>query len=150
MYGINYNILRFFTVYSENQPDTNEGGLMIAKFARLAKEGEPLTVHGDGEYRRDYIHISDVARAVVASMESKVKSEIFNVGTGTNVSVNEVVDILRTYVPDLVVENIDNPKGYAKETLADISKANKLLGWKPRVDIHSGIKQTYDRLFDVD
>lgn len=147
MYGLNYNILRFFTVYSEHQPDTNEGGLMIAKFARLAKEGEPLTVHGDGEYRRDFVHISDVARAVVASMESKVKSEIFNVGTGTNVSVNEVVDILRKFVPDLVVENMDNPKGYAKETLADISKANKLLGWKPKVSIIDGIQDTYERLF---
>jgi len=147
MYGLNYNILRFFTVYSENQPDTNEGGLMIAKFARLAKEGEPLTVHGDGEYRRDFIHISDVSRAVVASMESKVKSEIFNVGTGTNVSVNEVVDILRRFVPDLVVAKVDNPKGYAKETLADISKANKLLGWKPKVEIKSGIEDTYKNIF---
>ena len=50
---------------------------MIGKFARLAKEGKPLTVHGDGGYLRDYIHVSDVAKAVVCAIESKVKNETF-------------------------------------------------------------------------
>jgi nucleoside-diphosphate-sugar epimerase len=143
MFDLNYNILRFFTVYSENQPDTNEGGLMIAKFHRLAKEDEPLTVHGDGEYKRDYVHVSDVARACIASMESKVKSEIFNVGTGTNISVNAVVDILKETYPDLSTVHVDEPKGYAKETLADVSKIHKLLGWKHEIDIADGIRDTY-------
>ena len=146
MFDVNYNVLRFFTVYGPEQPGCDDKGLMIAKFARLAHDGEPLTVHGDGEFKRDYIHVSDVARGIIASMESRVKSEVFNLGTGTNISVNSVVDILRETVPDLVVENVEKPKGYAQETLADISKAKKLLGWEPQVKQVDGIRDYYESI----
>jgi len=117
---------------------------MISRFYRMANENTPLTVHGDGEYRRDYIHVSDIARACITSMESKVKSEIFNVGTGENVSVNQVVEILREFFPNLEIENQENPKGYATETLADISKAKKLIGWSPSISIENGIRELYN------
>ena len=146
MFGLNYNILRFFTVYSENQPNSNTGGLMIGKFARLTKENKPLTIHGDGEYKRDYIHISDVAKACIASVESRVKNEIFNVGTGTNISVNDVVEIIKEFRPDVQVINEENPRGYAKDTLADISKAKKLLGWAPEINQKQGITNTFAKL----
>ena len=146
MFDLNYNILRFFTVYGPEQPGCDDKGLMIAKFGRLAREGKSVTVHGDGEFKRDYIHVSDVAKGVIASMESKVKSEIFNIGTGTNISVNGVVDILHETFPDVVVENVDKPKGYANETLADISKAKKLLGWEPKINQIDGIKEYYSSL----
>lgn len=145
MFNLNYNILRFFTVYGDEQPDDDNKGLMISKFYRLAAEGKPLTVHGDGQYKRDYIHVSDVAAACIASMESRVKSEIFNVGTGENISVNDVIDILKEFFPELTVENEEKPKGYASETLADISKAKKLLGWKPQINIQDGIRGLYSK-----
>lgn len=148
MFNLEYNILRFFTVYGPEQPGCDDKGLMIAKFGRLASEGKPLTVHGDGEMRRDYIHVTDVAAAIIASIESRVKSEIFNVGTGNNISVNAIVDILRDFVPDLTVENMDAPKGYAKETLADASKAKKLLGWAATVDQPTGIREYYGSIFN--
>ena len=144
MFDLNYNVLRFFTVYGPEQPGCDDKGLMIAKFLRLAKEGQPLTVHGDGEYKRDYIHVSDIAGGIIASMESKVRNEVFNLGTGTNISVNSVVDLLRTVYPGLTVELCDKPKGYASETLADISKAKKLLGWEPKVNQVSGITAYYE------
>ena len=147
MFGLNYNILRFFTVYSENQPNTNTGGLMIGKFARLAKEGEPLTIHGDGEFKRDYIHVTDVARALIASIESKVKNDTFNVGTGKSVSVNTVVEVLKTFVPDLTTINVEKPRGYAPETLADISKTKNLLNWSPKISILPGLSMTFEEIF---
>jgi nucleoside-diphosphate-sugar epimerase len=147
MFNLDYTILRFFTVYGPEQPGCDDKGLMIAKFARLAREGKPLTVHGDGELRRDYIHVSDVAAAIVAAVETRVKSEIFNVGTGNNISVNSVVDILREFVPDVQVENVDVLQGYAKETLADISKAKKLLGWSPKISQVDGITDYYSSIF---
>jgi nucleoside-diphosphate-sugar epimerase len=143
MFNLNYNILRFFTVYGDEQPSDDNKGLMIAKFYRLAEEGNPLTVHGDGSFRRDYIHVSDVAKACIASMESRVKSEVFNIGTGKNVSVNDVIDILREFFPEVQVELEPKPKGYAPETLADISKAKKLLGWKPEIIVEDGIRNLY-------
>tara|TARA_B110000495_G_scaffold163117_1_gene148246 strand:- start:641 stop:1051 length:411 start_codon:yes stop_codon:yes gene_type:complete len=134
-------------VYSENQPNSNDGGLMIGKFARLAKEGKVLPIHGDGEFKRDYIHVSDVASALIASIESKVKNDTFNVGTGSNISVNAVVDVLRTFAPTLTSINIEKPKGYAPETLADISKTKNLLGWSPKIEIEKGLADTFRELF---
>lgn len=146
MFDLNYNILRFFTVYSVNQPSDNEGGLMIGKFARLAKEDKALTIHGDGHFKRDYIHVNDVVSGIITSLESKVKNEIFNLGSGENISVNEVVDIIREFKPDVKTVNLNQPRGYAIDTLADISKARKLLGWAPEVNQREGIKATFKEI----
>jgi len=143
IFNLNYNILRFFTVYSENQPTS----LLFGKFAQMVKEDKPVTIHGDGEMRRDYIHVSDVASACIASMESKVKNDTFNVGTGTNVSVNEVVDVLKTFAPNLTAINIDKPKGYAPHTLADISKSKNLLNWSPKIEIQEGLVDMFGEIF---
>ena len=143
MFDLNYNIMRFFTVYSENQPTS----LMFGKFAELVKNGKPVTIHGDGEMRRDYIHVSDVASALIASIESKVKNDTFNVGTGNNISVNAVVDILREYAPDLEAINVEKPKGYAPETLADISKTKNLLHWSPNTLIVPGLNEMFKQEF---
>jgi nucleoside-diphosphate-sugar epimerase len=120
---------------------------MFGKFAQLIKEGKPVTIHGDGEFKRDYIHVSDVARACIASMESKVKNDTFNVGTGNNISVNAVVDILKKHRPDLEAINIDKPKGYAPETLADISKTKNLLNWSPETLIVPGLNTMFEKIF---
>ena len=120
-------------------------GLMIGKFARLAKEVKALTVHGR-KFKRDYIHVTDVAKACIASIESRVKNEIFNVGTGTNISVNDVVKIIKEFKPDVQVINEENPRGYARDTLADISKAKKLLGWSPKINQKEGIELTFRKL----
>jgi nucleoside-diphosphate-sugar epimerase len=143
IFNLNYNILRFFTVYSENQPTS----LLFGKFAQMVKEDKPVTIHGDGEMRRDYIHVSDVASACIASMESKVKNDTFNVGTGTNVSVNEVVDVLKKFAPNLTAINIDKPKGYAPHTLADIGKSKNLLNWSPKVEIQEGLVDMFEEIF---
>jgi len=143
MFGLNYNILRFFTVYSENQPTS----LLFGKFAQMVKDGKPVTIHGDGEFKRDYIHVSDVAKACIASMESKVKNDTFNVGTGNSISVNAVVEILRKYAPDLEAINVDKPRGYAPETLADISKTKNLLHWSPEIKIVPGLNAMFEEIF---
>tara|TARA_B110000263_G_scaffold46265_1_gene38388 strand:+ start:28 stop:426 length:399 start_codon:yes stop_codon:yes gene_type:complete len=130
-------------VYSENQPTS----LLFGKFAQMVKNGEPVTIHGDGEYRRDYIHVSDVASACIASMESKVKNDTFNVGTGNNISVNEVVDILKKYAPKFTAVNVDKPRGYAPETLADISKTKNLLNWSPKIKIEEGLADMFEAIF---
>jgi len=67
-------------------------------------------------------------------------------GTGTNISVNSVVDILRETHPEVIVEYVDKPRGYANETLADISKAKKLLGWEPKILQAEGIRDYYNSL----
>lgn len=145
IFNLNYNILRFFTVYSENQPTS----LLFGKFAQMVKDGKPVTIHGDGEFKRDYIHVSDVAKACIASMESKVKNDTFNVGTGNSISVNAVVEILRKHAPDLEAINVEKPRGYAPETLADISKTKNLLHWSPEIKIVPGLNAMFEEIFKI-
>ena len=87
------------------------------------------------------------ASALIASIESKVKNDTFNVGTGNNISVNAVVDILREYAPDLEAVNVEKPKGYAPETLADISKTKNLLHWSPNTLIVPGLNEMFKQIF---
>ena len=91
--------------------------------------------------------MSDVALACIASMESKVKNDTFNVGTGNNISVNEVVDILKKYAPKFTAVNVDKPRGYAPETLADISKTKNLLNWSPKIKIEEGLADMFEAIF---
>ncbi len=113
----------------------------------MVKDGKPVTIHGDGEFKRDYIHVSDVALACIASMESKVKNDTFNVGTGNNISVNAVVEILRKHAPKFTAVNVDKPRGYAPETLADIGKTKNLLNWSPKIKIDEGLADMFDAIF---
>jgi UDP-glucose 4-epimerase len=104
-------------------------------FAKQLLEGKPMTITGDGEQRRDFTYVGDVARANILAMESKNvgKGEVINIGNGENRSVNQLADLMggpRVYI-DPVIE--------PRETLADNTKARKLLGWEPSTTIEDWI-----------
>ena len=98
----------------------------------------PLTITWDGEQKRDYINVNDVARANYAAAITKLenKFEIFNIGSGENHPVNEIANIVggpKTFIP--------KREGEARITLAEISKAKKLLNWIPEVKFKEGIQE---------
>tara|TARA_Y100001972_G_scaffold93215_1_gene114267 strand:- start:557 stop:877 length:321 start_codon:yes stop_codon:yes gene_type:complete len=103
----------------------------------MKKEGQPLTIFGDGEQRRDFIHVSDVvnANAVVTFEELDNWGEVYNIGYGENWSVNEIANAISD---DQV--HLSAKPGEMKETLADIRKAKAELTWKPKVNILDWIK----------
>jgi UDP-glucose 4-epimerase len=137
LYGLETIVLRYFNVYGERQPTKGQYSPVTGVFLRQFKQGEPLTIVGDGTQRRDFIHVSDVVGAnILASSVSLSSSEtvkygdVFNIGLGENYSVKEIAD--------MISENqifIDQRKGEAKETLADIHRAKQYLGWKPKVKL---------------
>ena len=96
-----------------------------------------MTVVGDGKARRDYTHVSDVVRAnILASKEDfKCNGEIINIGTGINYSILDLVKMMGGSY-----KHIATRKGEAKETLADISKAKKILNWEPKIKLEKWIK----------
>ena len=102
----------------------------------MKDEGKKLTVVGDGLSRRDYTHVADVVNANILAMENDKACgcEVFNIGTGTNFSVLELADMIGGDI-----EHIPPRKGEAKETLADFSKAKKILGWTPKVNLKEWI-----------
>jgi UDP-glucose 4-epimerase len=136
-YGVPTASLRYFTVYGPRQrPD-----MATHLFVRAILDGEEITVYGDGEQTRDFTFVDDIVEANVLAAMSGSRGEVFNVGGGTRISVNELIEIMENVTRRrAVVKYIEKQKGDVKDTLADADKIGKL-GWKPRVGIEEGVRR---------
>jgi UDP-glucose 4-epimerase len=147
LYGINVTIVRYFNVYGPAQDWRRVIPPVMSSFIIRMLRGERPVIYGTGEKRRDFIYVDDVNDLHVLILEDdRSEGKVFNIGSGANLSVNEVYqlieEILKTglrpvYKPDL--------PGEAEITLADIT-ASKGLGWEPRVDIGEGLIRTIEYL----
>jgi len=95
-----------------------------------------LEIHGDGSQRRDFVHVRDVVTANIAAFQSSLRGETFNVGSGENISVQELADMIS---PRQI--HTQARKGDAAITLADISRIKSMLGWTPQVSFAEGLKE---------
>jgi nucleoside-diphosphate-sugar epimerase len=127
--------LRYFNVYGSRQPAVGAYALVLGIFLDQRRRGEPLTVHGDGSQRRDFIHVSDVVEANLAAYASDVEGTVLNVGSGTNISIQEIANLISLHQVHLARRT-----GDAEVTLADISRIKNLLGWKPKMSFTEGLK----------
>jgi UDP-glucose 4-epimerase len=136
IYGLSTVTLRYFNVYGPKMDPDGPYALAIGRFLKLKKEGQPLTIVGDGEQTRDFTHVSDVVRANLLAAESAQvgKGESINIGSGRNVSVNELARMIGG-------ETVHVPaRKEARHTLADIRRAKELLDWEPQVKIEDAIR----------
>jgi len=128
VYNMSTVVARFFNVYGHRQPTSGAYATVVGIFEGLTKEGEPLTITGDGEQRRDFTHVDDIIRGFTALGETDWSKNdttwIFNVGTGMNHSINELADMFggtKKYIP---------PRpGEARITLADNSLLREHTDW---------------------
>ena len=136
IYGIQVTSLRLFNVYGTKSRTSGTYGAMFGVFLAQKLKKKPLTVVGDGTQKRDFTYISDIISAFIKCMNIKKNFQIFNVGTGKPISVNNVVKLLGC-------TSIKIPKrpGEPKETNANIKKITKALNWRPKVSINLGIKK---------
>ena len=143
LYWKNYNLpaiaLRYFTVYGERQrPD-----MAFHKFIKAILRNEEILIYGSGEQTRDFTYISDVIEATILAMKSKLRGfEIFNVGCGSHISINQVIKKLEAIIGKKAkVRYVEKQKGDVMHTYADIFKAKKMLGWEPKVSLDEGLKR---------
>ncbi len=123
--------LRYFNVYGERQLVEGAYSTVIGIFLKQKKEGKPLTIVGDGNQRRDFTYVKDVVWANILAMKSKKAiGHVINIGSGRNYSVNDVAKIIGNNHVFLLPR-----PGESRVTLADISKAQKLLGWQPKTKL---------------
>ncbi len=135
LYQLETVSLRYFNVYGDRQPTSGAYCLVMGVFAQQRLNGEPMTIRGDGEQRRDFTHVDDVVDANVRCMDYplEMNGDVFNIGNGDNKSVNDIADLIGG---DRVnVEPVVEPR----ETLADNSKVKKVLQWKPSGDLEKWI-----------
>lgn len=137
IYGLQTVCLRFFNAYGPRFDPSGPYALVIGKFIAQRLRGESLTVCGDGEQSRDFTHVSDVVRACVAVTDIPIvytNGTPINVGGGNPTTVNRIAQLIGgpiTYLPAR--------SGEPRHTHADITAADHILGWKPKVSIEYGI-----------
>ena len=140
LYGLNTIIFRYFNVFGERAPRKGQYAPVTGIFLRQKAAGEPLTIVGDGEQRRDYIYVEDVANAnvmaAISNPDDDAYGQVYNVGSGKNYSVNEIA----SFISDDTI-NIPPRIGEARNSLANIDKIQKTFAWKPEVDVETWIKE---------
>ena len=137
---LNAVVLRFFNVYGPRLTMNDYSGV-ITRFLERCSQNLPLTIYGDGSQTRDFVNVSDVASAVLASMESKAKSEVFNVGSGKSTTIKELAQTILELTGAGSEISYEPPRaGDIKDSYGDISKAQKLLGYAPKVSLRAGLR----------
>lgn len=142
-HGLPVACLRYFTVYGPRQrPD-----MAFHRFIRAMLQGEPIEVYGSGTQTRDFTFVSDAVAANLAAAAYAGNQTVFNIGGGSRVSLNVVIDMLGRVTgktPD--VRYYETQKGDVMHTMADITLARRELGYAPRVDIEDGIRREVEWL----
>ena len=142
LFGLETVILRYFNVYGPREPQRGQYAPVLGIFRRQKAAGDTLTIVGDGEQRRDFVHVYDVANAnilaSIASIPKHLIGTVFNIGSGINYSVNEIA---KMYCHPSV--HIEARPGESRETLANNEKAANILGWEPRQDLISYIANSF-------
>lgn len=143
LYGIEYAVLRFANVYGERQGDSGEGGV-VSIFTRRLHQGQALQIFGNGEQTRDFIYAGDVAAAVVAVFHSDIVSDIYNVSTGRETTLLELVALLgQAAKKKPVIEYQDSREGDILRSKLDSSRLQRVSSWYPQTSLLEGLKRTF-------
>ena len=137
VYDLKTAICRFYNVYGPYQLEDGDYSTILGIFERQHRNGEPLTITADGQQRRDFTHVEDIVDGLVRCAGGNFKAEFFELGTGVNYSINEVAEL---FGEDYPKKYIPARKGEYDVTLADYSKAQLKLGWKPTKKLEEYIK----------
>jgi UDP-glucose 4-epimerase len=142
IYGLKTITLRYFTVYGPRmRPD-----LAIPVFTKSLLNNEQPIVFGDGEQTRDFTYIDDVREANLRLLNiNEGYGEALNIGSGRRVTINYVIDVLRSLLNSNIEPKYVEPiKGDARDTLANIGKAEKIIGYKPKISLEEGLRKFVD------
>src|SRR5262245_20993133 len=144
LYGLETVSLRYFNVFGPRQNPESKYSAVIPRFLQLALQRQPLEIHGDGEQSRDFTYIDNVVQGNLKSMEAPgVSGEVFNIACGTRHSLLTIADAIGAFLGRELPRQHTAPRaGDVKHTLADISKAERMLGYRPEVDFADGIRRT--------
>jgi UDP-glucuronate 4-epimerase len=137
LFGYQLTIFRYFTVYGPwGRPD-----MAIGKFIHQLLRGEEIVVYGT-ETARDYTFVDDIVAGMIAALGRSGESDVFNLGSGRPITMERLLEELRTHFPAMKVVYAPERKGDVKATWADITKAQRAFGYKPSVTFENGLART--------
>lgn len=149
LYGVPTVSLRYFNVYSPDQKADGPYATAVANWMKFIRDGHNPFITGDGSQKRDMAHVTDVVAANIFCMENieKLSGMVFDVGTGENISLNDMKSIVNKVFPTVQFDFRAPRPGEVEVTKADFEKFNKF-GWKAKVDINTGINECFQQLKD--
>ena len=146
LFDLDTVIFRYFNAYGERQPVRGQYAPVIGIFLRQLEAGQPLTIVGDGEQRRDFTYVKDIVNAnimaALSNADKEAYGQVYNVGSGLNYSVNEVADMISNntkYIPPRL--------GEARISLANIDKIYKTFAWKPQQNLENWVKSAVEQFY---
>ncbi|MGM0465694.1 MAG: SDR family oxidoreductase [Acidobacteriota bacterium] len=144
VYGLETVTTRYFNVFGPRQNPESQYAAVIPKFIDAFLRGNSPTVFGDGEQTRDFTFVDNVVHAnILCSKAKKTSGEVINIATSSRISLNELISILKE-ITDRDIDPVyaDPRKGDVRHSLADISRAQKMIGYQPIVDLKQGLRKT--------
>jgi UDP-glucose 4-epimerase len=147
LFGIDTVSLRYFNVYSENQQAAGPYATAISNWMDHIEKQKTPFITGTGDQRRDMLHVDDAVSANIFAMnyKEKFKGRAFDVGTGKNISLNEVKNIVLEYFPDLKFETLPPRPNEVKYTIANASPLKKI-GWCASTPVRTGVNNCFKKL----
>ncbi|MEM2093581.1 MAG: GDP-mannose 4,6-dehydratase [Candidatus Bathyarchaeia archaeon] len=138
--GLKHVTLRLFNVYGLGQSSAYAG--VITRFIERIRANKPPIIYGDGQQTRDFIHVNDVAEAIKLSVEKRLENETLNIATGTPVTIRMLAELTIKHANPNLKPTFAKPRpGDIKHSYADISKAKRLLGFNPKINLEQGLKE---------
>jgi UDP-glucose 4-epimerase len=144
-YGLETVCLRYFNIFGPRQdPDSPYSGV-LSRFAAAFLAEEPPVVFGDGEQTRDFTYVDNAVQANLLACEAAgAAGQVFNIGTGTRVSLNQTLELLCRIAGKRLPSRHEPPRdGDIRDSQADVSKAKQMLGYEPGVGFEEGLERTY-------
>ena len=148
LYGLETVSLRYFNVFGPGQDPYSEYSAVVPKFTTKLLAKEPITVYGDGEQSRDFTYIDNVIQANLLALRApNAPGEVCNIGCGQRVSLNQLIQILEELLKVRAQVTYAPAKpGDVRHSLADITKATRVLGYVPETEVEEGLRKTVEAL----
>jgi nucleoside-diphosphate-sugar epimerase len=146
VFGLETISLRYFNVFGPQQDPKSQYAAAIPAFVTAILKDEPPTIYGDGEQSRDFTYVDNVVQAnLLAARAEQTKGEVINIACGLSVTVNEIIAMINDTVGKNVKPNYTDPRpGDVKHSLADITLAEKIIGFKPVVTFNEGLQKAIE------
>jgi len=145
LHKLEYNIIRPFNVYGQRQSIGGGYPAAVPTFINKLKENKTPFITGDGKQSRDFVYVGDVADLMILMASSPIHGEIFNAGSGTTTSINEIYSTIRLAMGKKTKPRHIDPVFEPEMTWGDIMKAERLLGWTPKVKLEQGLRLTVNQ-----
>jgi UDP-glucose 4-epimerase len=141
-WGLDTVVFRFANVYG---PYSLHKRSVVAKFFQDALAGAAIVIDGDGEQTRDFVYVDDLCRAMLLALETNATGEVFQLATGVETSILELAELVRETSGRHLDEQHGPPRpGDVRKNYSDVTKASRVLGWRPEVGLREGLKSTWE------